>query len=354
MPDTAPEASIQRFVHDLTRIRDARDVSRDDIQEATRVSDDVLEDFESGSLFERTSFNQVYLRSLAKSYARLIGVTPPERVLKHLQAALNNRYANELAVEELDEEPLSVEWPEEKEKAAKEEGTTAETGGGGTASSLTEADTKADNPKSARRWTSSPDATAGDGGKANSASGGAFHVAWQPVVIGLVILLIVGGGIFGLVMLSGNGEAAPDEPDVDEETAAEAVAPTTEPDDAPESLDDGPDGPPVQLGATIHATIWADGGNVDGVRVQRDNDLRRPYWVEEGDAVVLPFQERIVIEGQFDQFTLFIEERPMSLEPLDAQGRRVLSRTDLEAWADTTRTSPASELPVPADTLRIP
>lgn len=350
MPDTAPEASIQRFVHDLTRIRDARDVSRADIQEATRVSDDVLEDFESGSLFERTSFNQVYLRSLAKSYARLIGVTPPERVLDHLQAALNNRYANELAVEELDEEPLSLEWPEEKEKTAEEERTAAETGGAGTASSLTEAD----NPKSARRWTPSPDAAAEDGNKANSASAGALNVAWQPVVIGLVILLIVGGGIFGLVMLSGNGEAAPDEPAVSEETAAEAVAPTTEPDDAPEPLDEGPDVPPVQLGATIHATIWADGGNVNGVRVQRDNDLRRPYWVEEGDAVVLPFQDRIAIEGQFDQFTLLIEERPMPLEPLDTQGRRVLSRADLEAWADTTRTSPASELPVPADTLRIP
>ena len=166
------------------------------------------------------------------------------------------------------------------------------------------------------------------------------------LVLGGVLLLLLGGVIWGVVQWDGTeGEPAP----AVDETEAPAPPPDTT------TANEEPSGPPPPvLGDTLYATFYAANGNVNGVRVQRDDDLRRPYWVEEGDAVVLPFSERIVIEEELDQFQFFINEYPMPVEPLDDQGRRVLTRNDLEAWADTTRETPANNLPAASDTLRIP
>jgi transcriptional regulator with XRE-family HTH domain len=351
MNDTSPEASIQRFAADLKRIREARDVSLADIREATRVSKDVLDDFESGALFNRDSFNPVYLRSLAKSYARHVGISPTQRVLEYMELAEANRYANELAVEELDEEPRSIDWADADDKReSKDEGSAPgpsarDTGPPAPASrnASSSTDEAAESPQSradpdGRRWSSS-------GASVSSGGGASSGATMRLLVLGAVLLLVVGGVVWGLVQWSGSDGASPEDP-VPEESAP---AP---PDTVQSSAPAGP--PPPVLDDTIYATIYATRGSVDGVRVQRDNDLRRPYWIEEGTAVVLPFTERITIEGQLDQFQLFVNEYPMPLEPLDSQGRRVLTRNDLNTWADTTQAAPADTLPLPADTLRIP
>lgn len=370
MNDTSPEASIQRFVADLKRIREARDVSLADIREATRVSKDVLNDFESGDLFNRSSFNPVYLRSLAKSYAQHVGIAPAQRVLEYMELAQANRYTNELAVDELDEEPLSIAWPddeiEESDKADPENAAATapidDSAFDDSPSSAAQT-TAASNPNAsntaeagARRWRSASEketATSKNDSASSSASAGGE--ARQLIVLGLVFVLLLGGLVWGLVQWSGSDGTTSESEAPSEETTltppdtaqSEAASPDTSQADAPER-------PAPELGDTIYAMFYASNGNVQGLRVQRDDDARRPYWIEEGDAIVMPFAERIVIEEEFDQFALFINEYPMPLEPLDNQGRRVLTRDDLTAWADTTQTPPADNLPTPADTLRIP
>lgn len=347
MNDTSPQASMQRFLADLKRIREARDVSLTDIREATRVSKDVLADFESGALFNRESFNPVYLRSLAKSYARHVGISPVSRVLECMQLAQANRYTNELAVDELGEEPRSIAWPDDDTGEPTEEDAAPLS-----TSAFDDEDSPASRSASAgRRWSEaednadakSDDATPSDGAS-TATSGG--RTMTPLLVLGGVLLLLLGGVIWGVVQWDGTeGEPAP----AVDETEAPAPPPDTT------TANEEPSGPPPPvLGDTLYATFYAANGNVNGVRVQRDDDLRRPYWVEEGDAVVLPFSERIVIEEELDQFQFFINEYPMPVEPLDDQGRRVLTRNDLEAWADTTRETPANNLPAASDTLRIP
>ena len=363
MNDTSPEASIQRFVDDLKRIREDRGVSHADIQEATRVSGDVLNDFESGALFQRSSFNRVYLRSLAKSYAGLVGIEPTQRVLDHLQAALDNRYTNELAVEELDEEPLSIKWPDETSADSEsDENTPASID----STPFDEVEPATADDTGAQRWSSgaATDTTSTEGpasppsSASHESAGQGAGAMWQPFIIGAVLLLVTAGLIWGMISLTGNGQgdAVPETTETEESASpVDTTAPSPDEATAPSNeSSNSVEVPPVVLGQTIYATLWADGGNVNGVRIQRDADLRRPYWIESGDVVVLPFQERIVIEEQFDQFSLFINEREMPLEPLDAQGRRVLSRTDLEVWADTTQTPPAEDIPAASDTLRTP
>jgi hypothetical protein len=349
MNDTSPEASMQRFLADLKRIRETRDVSLADIREATRVSKDVLADFESGALFDRESFNPVYLRSLAKSYARHVGITPVSRVLECIKLAQANRYTNELAVEELGEEPRSIAWPDDDDGETTEEASAPLS----TSAFDDEASSTALPDNAGRRWSGAEDNTDSESDEAASAdrastatSGG--RTMTPLLVLGGVLLLLLGGVIWGVVQWDGTeGEAA--------SSAPETQAPLPDTAAVNEEANEEPDGPPPPvLGDTLYATFYAANGNVNGVRVQRDDDLRRPYWVEEGDAVVLPFSERIVIEEELDQFQFFINEYPMPVEPLDDQGRRVITRSDLEAWADTTRETPANNLPTAADTLRIP
>jgi len=359
MNDTSPEASIQRFLADLKRIREARDVSLAEIHEATRISKDVLDDFESGDLFNRSSFNPVYLRSLAKSYAQQVSITPPQRVLECMELAQSNRYTNELAVDELGEEPLSIAWPDDgSEDDTPGDDTslplddsafnTPNTESTGSAVTTDAADGPGASNTAARRWREAPNDEEADNQSAaqSSSTGGG---AWQLVILGIAFVVLIGGIVWGLVYWSGTDDASSEpEPPVEETTPASPDTAQTEM-SAPE-----PEVPAPEIGDTVYATLYASNGNVQGVRVQRDDDIRRPYWIEEGDAVVMPFTEQISIEQQLDEFELFINEYPMPVEPLDNQNRRVLTRSDLESWADTTQTPPADGLPTPVDTLRIP
>lgn len=339
---------MQRFLADLKRIRETRDVSLADIREATRVSKDVLADFESGALFDRESFNPVYLRSLAKSYARHVGITPASRVLECIKLAQANRYTNELAVEELGEEPRSIAWPDDDEGGEATDKASAPLG----TSAFDEEASSSTLPENAgRRWSGIEDTTDAESDEATSSDQASTAASdgstMTPLlVLAGVLVLLLGGVVWGVMQW--NGAAEEPMPPADETEAPAPPPDTTAANEEPA----GP--PPPVLGDTLYATFYAANGNVNGVRVQRDDDLRRPYWIEEGDAVVLPFADRIVIEEELDQFQFFVNEYPMPVEPLNDQGQRVLTRSSLEAWADTTRETPANNLPAAADTLRIP
>jgi hypothetical protein len=91
---------------------------------------------------------------------------------------------------------------------------------------------------------------------------------------------------------------------------------------------------------------------VAGVRVQQDDDLRRPYWIEPGEAQVFPFTRRITVENQLDSLRLFLEDYPYPTTQTNEEGRIIISRDTAEQFADTLRGAPAS-FPTPSDTVRI-
>ena len=406
MNESSSEASIRRFAGDLTQIREERGLTHDDIHTETRVARDLIKEFESGALFHRSSFNRVYLRSLTKSYAATVGITPSDRVLDHLEAALEGRYMNELAVSELGADPIAPPTPTEPPAEANTPDTTTDTTDPDTTDpdtaspKPTEDDADAPPPDSpapstpntddaddaedqapstaasspaARAAASDPDDTpdpkapvpphrkktasppsAARRSKASPASPPSSTSTGSDAGLGARQAFIVGGLLLliavGVIWLIARPSDAPEEPPPSETTQAEPAAvdtTETEPEPAPEPI------PPVELGDTLRAMIHADAGAVQGVRVQRDADIRRPYWLNEGETMLMLFQDRFVIEEQFDQFSLYINERPMPLSPTDAQGRRVVDREDLQAWADTLQAEPV-ELPSPQVTHDVP
>jgi hypothetical protein len=109
----------------------------------------------------------------------------------------------------------------------------------------------------------------------------------------------------------------------------------------------------VTLGQTLHLTIVAE-TDISGLRIQRDDDLRRPYWIEAGEAAVFPFERRVIVSDPGEDIDrILVEGYPYPADRTDAQGRLVLTRDSIQSFADTLRGSP-DEVAVPTDTIAIP
>ena len=166
----------------------------------------------------------------------------------------------------------------------------------------------------------------------------------------LLAVVVVGGLLVAWSMgVFGSEEAVPTEsPAVSDPAATQAASDTAA---SPE-----PQRPPpanLTLGETLHLTVVAE-TDVTGIRVRRDNDLRRPYWIEAGEATVFPFSEQIIVEQQWEAVDrLLLEGYSYPLDRRNAAGRLVLTREEVEAFADTLRGAPAG-LSITPDTAALP
>jgi hypothetical protein len=161
--------------------------------------------------------------------------------------------------------------------------------------------------------------------------------------IAVVLLVLVG---LGVAYFSSDDPASSAAAAGPPDTTATASVSTTA--DAP-----APQPPPagVELGSTVHLTVLAT-SNVSALRIQRDDDLRRPYWIQEGEADVFPFQERVSLEDELSNVRLFVEGYPYPVSPRDTTGVLELTRSALQAFADTLRGAPPS-LSVSPDTIPV-
>lgn len=107
MTESSPRfRSGELFAADLRAIREERGVALKDIIDATRLAEDVVEQFEVTALLDNPVFNRVYLRSLVSSYARLIDID--ENVaLQGLEDTLRGEYEGSLGKIYLGDEPRS-------------------------------------------------------------------------------------------------------------------------------------------------------------------------------------------------------------------------------------------------------
>lgn len=149
-------------------------------------------------------------------------------------------------------------------------------------------------------------------------------------IIGGAILLVVlvGAALFFV----GGDEAAPPAPEptsTPDTVAAEAPAPD-------------PERPPlanVSLGDSLRLTLVAQ-RDVTGIRIQRDDDLRRPYWIDAGEATTFPFARRIIIDDELDDVDVLLEGYRYPEDRTDARGRLVITRDSAQAFVDTLRGAP--------------
>lgn len=172
-------------------------------------------------------------------------------------------------------------------------------------------------------------------------------------VVGIVFVLAVGGVVGGYLVGDGSSpestvEREPPEnarPSDDGSSTTEAAA------DTAATEGQSAQAPPanITLGDTLHVTVRAT-SDVRELRVQQDENLRRPYWIEAGEARVFPFTERITLQNQLDSLQLLLEGHPYPTDRTDEQGRVVIHRDIAEQFADTLRGAPVS-VPETPDTI---
>lgn len=173
------------------------------------------------------------------------------------------------------------------------------------------------------------------------------EMVWASVGIAVVLVVMLGLGI--AFFSSGDASTAETEPPAT--TVSDTAATGTASEDDTTTAPPSPPPANVTLGESIPLTILAT-GNVSGIRIRRDDDLRRPYWIGEGEAQVFPFEQRATIENELGDIQLFLAGYPYPLSPQDTVGGIEITRSEAEAFADTLRGAPAT-LSVTPDTIPV-
>ncbi len=381
-----------RFARDLRRIRRARGVSLTDIHDATKMAYDLIKLFEHNALIGHPQFNRVYLRLFVRGYAEHLGMDV-EMTLEALELAMKGRYTDSLAKAYLGEsgeegqkesskkgektgreepaapesdqvteetssvqaEKKSSEIPHEKSEGSTPQSDSAATDLGATApkTSPTEqpvaqkisspkgvADRSASSRSSSK---ASPSKAAGVRSSAGSDSGSGTDPRWiflgarssagsdsgsgtdpRWIFLGLFVV-VVGLGIWGLT----RAISGPDELAQQASLSSERIEPANDMADAaaPASTI-----PPQSLPDTLNIVIVADKGGVAPIRVTVDNDLRRPYWIDRGNAMTFRMVDRIILEQQLDSVTVQVEGMTYPVSRPAGEDMVTLTRDAVRSW----------------------
>ncbi|SHK14080.1 helix-turn-helix domain-containing protein [Rhodothermus profundi] len=306
MGEQAVSESMRRLAHDLQRIRKKRKRSLEDIHQETKIALELLQHFERTALYDHERYNPVYLRSFVRTYANAIGIEASP-VLEALELAFEGRYRNQLAVQFLGEDPLPEPEPEAGAVAA-------------------EPPSEAATDRATARQPQAPlPLVAAPGGLERMER----PASWKVWAGGVAVAIGIGLGLWYL--LRPMPTPPPEHLPID---TAVASAP-----DTVISAEGASAQAPV-LGDTITATVIAAFDKVDPIRIRVDRDLRRPYWIEQGDSMRFRFTERIILENQLDDIQLLLNGYPYPTDQRDAQGRIVITRAQLQAYLDSLARSP--------------
>lgn len=357
MPSEPDTSALKRFARDLRRIRKDREVSLATVHAATQVPTSQLQSFETGTLYEQSSLNPVYLRGFVQTYAEAIGL-PPDSVLDHLDSALSGEYENQLAVQYLDVPPSALEtdpFPEPSDSPPTE----ADENEFQRPSSAGEGEDAAENtpPTPAGSETSPeqsdrPEASSSRQMSSRSSEGAYLETEsglWathRSTLLAALTSLIVLGAVGVLVSTYLGSDTSPSESSSGPARGAVASSNGPSPDsqatiDSAEAEEPPPPRADVALGNTLHVTVLAT-SDVREMRIRQDDDLRRPYWIEEGKATVFPFARRITLQNQLDSLQLFLERYPYPVSQTDDEGRIVITRDKARQFFDTLRASPST------------
>lgn len=349
----------KRLARDMRRIREARNLSVEDLHDETKIPLGLIQAFEGTGLFDHPQFNRVYLRSFMRTYAQVVGIDA-DIALESLEEALAGRYAGELAVEYLGEsrQTMEDESTDEKERAAdsgdsgrkRDEGESippilSTTGDVAADRDESDADYRTDDgarpvdeeevdedwasqsPPSGRRSASAIAAarTGARGpsrGRPDRREGGQgrrwFIAGGMIIVVAAVVWVMI-------ALLGGDSERQASDPAAAVDTSlamdtVQAQEPIAAPIDVP------------AIGDTIDVYVIAAHASVDPIRVTVDDDLRRPYWIDQGDSLAFQPAQRIVLEELLDNIELTVEGIEYPTDRRDEQGRIVINRDSVETY----------------------
>jgi len=402
MANESDTSALQRFARDLRRIREDREVDIGALQEALQAPESQLRSFEAGTLYDQSKMTPVYLRAFVRTYAEAVGL-PSEPVLDCFESARAGEYQNQLAVQYLDVPPSiaepdpSSDLPDASSSAkslSEEDDDDSQQGSSADPDGNTAEDAQSPVPESppsereqekqrppmeAEERPVVPPSSSESGGsdvppdrpseslpkQVPTRSEGTKDVrkVWKfwtehrnTLLVGIVGLLVIGVGGTLISTYLGDGDPASDSPS-DPSPRAEMSAEPSFPDSTVAGDTSSADTQPtdrrpradVTLGDTLYVTVLAT-SDVREMRVQQDDNLRRPYWIEEGDARVFPFLRRITLQNQLDSLRLLFERYSYPVSRTDDEGRIVITRDKARRFFDTLRAAP-STVPSSPDTV---
>lgn len=363
-----PAEALRLLTDDLRDERKRRDMTLEQVYERTRVPIDVLQQFEADGLVESKMFNQVYLRSLVRSYAFAVGLpakaltevfddasqgrydrTWITRAAASIDAELEKKLLREAAEER---KQLEAEGREikrlEAERRAREAAENDDRAAQQRAEEELRTLTAQREQQDAERAEQAHQSAVESGADWETTSG---HAADRPpverktrrstssdtpwgIIIGAVVaLLLVAGAAFWFFGGDDDGD--------------ERIAQTTEQTDPVEPTRPPPPSPDdITLPDELTLTVRADGAPIQNIKIKRDEDVRRPYWIEIGQSRDFPFVEEATLcltdacQPLPEFVVVTVEGQPF---PKNADGTTVINREAVrEAVASARAQSPVA------------
>ncbi len=281
-----PDPSGSKIEHDLRAIRDARGVSLETLQRETRMPGDILRRFEAGELVGDAQYNEVYLRNLVKAYAQALGL-PLQQVVEAYDRAKAGSYDGSLRRTHLDgDAPQAAPPPKAPPKPAP-------SGTAPAVAALSQPAPKKDpaSPVSERTAGHLPKRRV-QTAKAAASTATPIEKSWGVIIGGTAAAVLVIGAVLWFLLRDPGPEPELAELPPAPADTAQAAAPADTARAAP------PPSNAPRFQTPINVTVVAAEEPLEDFKVQVDDDLRRPYWLNPGADQTFTGQQRVIVSGE--------------------------------------------------------
>ena len=335
--------TLSSFLADLVEIRENNGVTLDDIRVRTKVYPHIIAQFEEDGLNEHPLFNVLYLKAFVRSYAEVVGISPSIAVSSY-EDALSEKYNRRLAVEYLGlpelEESVASDTSEIKTKDKE-------------ISPPRVTEPRVDKPSTphislssnSESLTKIKDSVQSSLGKASAKAVSILQVVSEKGILqwSVLALCIVVGAFLLIKLVAFQNESMPPAFTQEGSSSIQETSVVEDTSDREEvslvdslliqktSLVQSVIGR-IENGDSLNVTIVAATGKLDPFRIRVDSDLRRPYWIDEGDSLDFWFDNQVTVEDNLDNMVILFESLEYPILSTDSTARVVINRDSANAF----------------------
>lgn len=327
---------------DLALIRKEQELTLDEIHEATKIPERIIQSIEDDSIFTDLDKNSTYIRSYVRTYAKALSIDD-KQIIYALDKVEKNDYSGSLQ-DLLEEKPkksfeFDEDEPEEDAKPSTSEEQSDEMIHDHTPEY--EEDDSASTKEISRQSTPLP-ADSEEVPDVQSVDWADMGRRFQPLksvgsktwagIITIFILAVAIGAFFFFYDVDSTADTEmatnPDASSSEELRQQESanglstdslelnVAPAEEGDTTGQGntvvTDEVQNESLTELPDTLSIVVYAAYGQLEPVRVYTDiSDDINPYWIEEGEALRFNFVNEIRIRGQYSRMVLLLNGHPI-------------------------------------------
>ena len=300
--------------NDLATIRKEKNLSLEDIFEATKIPVYTLQSIENDSLLKSSTESKTYLRSFVRSYAKALKISD-EYIIAGLKSTETGTYDHDLfrllnpdsSPEEysLKKDKVEVEAPKANDSESSKADTYQE--------EIQSNEKKVFQEQRDRQKSSQPTVATvnwADMSKKVYASPANSKIGLLLIIFLLVVGLGATGYFYGgdiMSMLSSDSSSG---------QAATIENPANTPDDSFTAIDDStftssdenltenePPNTSFSLPETLTVALYAAYDKLEPVRVTSDfNNRTNPFWMNQGEAYYFDFNDTLRVRGQYSRF----------------------------------------------------